>query len=348
MIKSAKINATIRGIAKVVRAAGLVIVAGLGGVILSGVSGDLAAKQSSAASPMSELQAGYNLLSKKRYNDAVRKFTSALESGKLKRNEMAKALYYRGAAYRGARQPARAISDFSSALWLKGALSQTEQKDAENQRTAAYKEAGASNSAPVAVARAGSAPAAAPQPSGPASSAAKPWQTATRSSNASVPAQSTQPTRTTVQPDPVASFFSNLFGGTPTAQQPAKSSPHMTGSVSQVSAWSSATQTTPVTASTSRDRRSKSRTAAAPPKGRYILQVGAARNKAEAAALVRKLSAKHPDILRGRQATVTPEVFGNMGTLYQVRVAPFAKAASAQPFCKGLRASGLDCLIQRR
>jgi cell division protein FtsN len=150
-----------------------------------------------------------------------------------------------------------------------------------------------------------------------------------------------------VQPDPVASFFSNLFGGTPTAQQPAKSSPHMTGSVSQVSAWSSATQTTPVTAATSQDGRGKPRKAAAP-KGRYILQVGAARNKAEAEALVRKLSARHPDILRGRQATVTPEVFGNMGTLYQVRVAPFAKAASAQPFCKGLRASGLDCLIQRR
>ena len=48
---------------------------------------------------------------------------------------MAKALFYRGVAYRQQRKPAQAISDLTSALWLKGGLGGSDRADALQQRT---------------------------------------------------------------------------------------------------------------------------------------------------------------------------------------------------------------------
>ena len=55
---------------------------------------------------------------------------------------MAKALYLRGVAYRQQGKPAQAISDLTSALWLKGGLADSDRADAIKQRTAAYGDAG--------------------------------------------------------------------------------------------------------------------------------------------------------------------------------------------------------------
>ena len=77
------------------------------------------------------------------------------------------------------------------------------------------------------------------------------------------------------------------------------------------------------------------------------MQVAAVRQKAEADAVVRKLEARHRALLAGRNPVIVPKSYGNMGTLYQVRVGPFATTASAQPFCKQMRSSGLDCLVQK-
>ena len=59
---------------------------------------------------------------------------------------MAKALLYRGMAYRQQQKPAQAISDITSALWLKGGLSPTDRTSALQQRAAAYQEAGLTES----------------------------------------------------------------------------------------------------------------------------------------------------------------------------------------------------------
>ena len=75
---------------------------------------------------------------------------------------MAKALFYRGVAYRQQKLPAQAIADLTSALWLKGGLGGNDRADALRQRTSAYQEAGLAESgeplAPAAIPNASRAP----------------------------------------------------------------------------------------------------------------------------------------------------------------------------------------------
>ena len=102
--------------------------------------------------------------------DAVTQLSTALSAGGLPGNQMAKALYYRGAAYRKQGKPAMAISDLTAALWLKGGLNDSDRALAIDARQGAYREAGLGDTAPpvpvqqtAAVAQA--APATAPAPS---------------------------------------------------------------------------------------------------------------------------------------------------------------------------------------
>lgn len=81
--------------------------------------------------------------------DAVEQLSTALTAGGLPSNQMAKALYYRGAAYRKQGKPALAISDLTSALWLKGGLSDADRALATDARQGAYREAGLGDTAPA-------------------------------------------------------------------------------------------------------------------------------------------------------------------------------------------------------
>lgn len=295
---------------------------------------------------MAMLRAGYASLKAQKYDAAIKTFSEALTAGKLKSDETAKALYYRGVAYRKARKPAQAISDFSRALWLKSGLTPTEAKDAEAQRTAAYKEAGASPAVAAASPATSAATSAKPAASSASKAAPTPtgWQTATRSTK-SVGASNGGQAAPAATSNPVTNFFSNLFGGTgqssatatPTSASP---SPPTTGSVPAVSEWSSQTTSQPAGGKPTRHT-------AQAKKGHLTVQVAALRNKSEADALVRKLGTRHAALLRGRDAAVVPKAFGNMGTLYQVRVGPFASASAVRPFCQKMQSEGLDCLVQK-
>src|SRR5215510_4746609 len=105
---------------------------------------------------------------------AVQALSAVLAAGNLPPSVMAKALLLRGTAYRQQKKPAQAISDFTSALWLKGRLSETDRADGLRQRAAAYQEAGLSQSGDI-------APAGVPPRERTASSAA-PWSTGTTTS----------------------------------------------------------------------------------------------------------------------------------------------------------------------
>jgi len=132
--------------------------------------------------------------------DAVSQLSTALTAGGLPSNQMAKALYYRGAAYRKQGKHALAISDLTSALWLKGGLNDTDRAMATDARQAAYRDAGLGDTAPAvpaqqAAAVSPSAPAApamasAPSPAPPAAGASVPWQQATSTGAASTGAAS--------------------------------------------------------------------------------------------------------------------------------------------------------------
>ena len=65
-----------------------------------------------------------------------------MRGGGLGSAEMAKALYVRGMAYKKQSKPGLAISDLTSALWLKNGLGDADQKSAIAERAEAYRLAG--------------------------------------------------------------------------------------------------------------------------------------------------------------------------------------------------------------
>jgi len=152
-----------------------------------------AAKKDPAAAQKA-FEAGAKAFESGKSDAAIASLTAAIASGALQSQQMAKALYLRGVAFRRQGKPAQAISDLTSALWLKGGLNEAERAVAMENRAGAYREAGlveptqvetARNSAlagrPAAVAE--KAPAAAPgrTPAGTASGStvASSWQSST-------------------------------------------------------------------------------------------------------------------------------------------------------------------------
>lgn len=315
---------------------------------------DASAADNGDKSALAQVRAGYTELKKKRYSNAIKEFSAALETGKLNRNEMAKALYYRGVAYRKADQATKAITDFSRALWLKGALSNTEREDAEKQRKAAYAEAGGSRAAPVIDSR--TAGKSTPPKAGwkvttpktkPSQSTAGAWRTSTNPNGTSAP----KPQRQASGSNPVTSFFSNLFGGSSGATSKSNLTPvpppQTTASVPRVSAWSSTTEGPRATSAGFRTQMQGAKPRRAQ-RGAFVIQVAALRSQREADKLVKRLTTRHRVALDGRQPVVERRSVGNMGALYHVELPGFRSRSSAGPVCKTLRADGLDCLVQKR
>jgi hypothetical protein len=86
--------------------------------------------------------AGLKQFANGHYEPAIEQLSAALKSGGLSSTQMAKALYRRGVAYKRQKQPGLAISDLTSALWLKNGLSGDDREAATAERTEAYKMAG--------------------------------------------------------------------------------------------------------------------------------------------------------------------------------------------------------------
>jgi hypothetical protein len=95
-----------------------------------------------AAAAQKELEAGIASLEAGKTDSAVRRFTGVLSGGSLPSGLMAKALYHRGVAFRRLGKPVQAISDLTSALWLKNGLDESDRADALAMRAAAYRDAG--------------------------------------------------------------------------------------------------------------------------------------------------------------------------------------------------------------
>lgn len=107
-----------------------------------------AAAQSQQGAPAAQAEAGkrayeggVKAYSAGRYQNAVDQFNVALGGG-LGTQEMARGLYYRGLAYKRLNQPGLAISDLTSALWLKNGLNDAERQSATAERAEVYKSAG--------------------------------------------------------------------------------------------------------------------------------------------------------------------------------------------------------------
>jgi cell division septation protein DedD len=266
---------------------------------------------------------------------ALQSMTSTLSGGNLPPAIMAKALYVRGMAFRQQRRPAQAISDFNSALWLKGGLGADDRSAAVKERTAAYADAGLGDSGDSDGASTKSA------------SGGGNWLSGIfggGSSGAASAAPPRPPPAPTPPPAPVA------------AAEP----PPAPRASAPLGGWSSTTQAPPsrpaaVAASPPPQARPAPPPRAEPPPasapraapaaarldGQHLVQLAAVRTEAEARALAAK--AKGAAALAGREPAIDRAVLGNMGTFYRVRFGPFASAQEAQAACAKLQ-GGFDCM----
>ncbi len=140
------------------------------------------------------LDAGVAAYEAGKTKQAVRAFDTAIRGSGLDNRQMARALYYRGLAYRKKGKPGLAIPDLTSAIWLKDGLSVPEKQEAIANRAAAYRDAG------VADVPQG------PQPAGIAGTSlgADGWQTAMTGSG-TPPSSPTPPPAPVSSPPPAAS-----------------------------------------------------------------------------------------------------------------------------------------------
>ncbi|MCL4766687.1 MAG: SPOR domain-containing protein [Hyphomicrobiaceae bacterium] len=340
--------------------------------LLAGSAAATAAKSKTGESPAGAaaeaertIDTGVAALEAGKADLAAQELTSAISGGKISQPNLARALYYRGVAYRKQGKPAQAIADFTSALWIKNGLDHQQRSDALLNRAGAYRDAGLTDQAEADEKRV-------------AASAAAPRQGATAPATpaASRPQEAAAPA---ASGGGLGSFFSALFGGSPASQEPVSqgfatsvSAPETSGRPARppppasVSAWS--TQSNPSAAGwadstevSKVDRRQAAATPAttgstgapvtkavarAPARDdRYHIQVAAVRSRQEAQSVAARLKQIGAAGSRERDAAIEETVMGNMGTLYLVRLGPFASTGEMQSVCPRLRDAGLDCLI---
>jgi hypothetical protein len=306
-----------------------------------------AAKTQEPADAQQSIDTALKLLEDGKSQQAEEALTALLKGGKLPPAIMAKALLYRGIAYRQQKKPAQAIADLTAALWVKGGLGEADRKDALRQRTSAYQEAGLSDSGdPIAEAMPGTGRA----PS------ARTASVSGRAEEESPPAPAQQGSGWSL-----ANPFAALFGGgSSSAPRPPPQESGPSGGTASIepsprrpasSAWSSTTQVRAGGGSESNGGSARApaaaETRAAPvrPEGKFRVQVGLARTEAEAQALAAKVMRDHAGVLAAREPEIDQAVVGNMGSFYRVRIGPYASAGEGQAACAKLRRASIDCMV---
>jgi hypothetical protein len=262
--------------------------------------------------------------------EALRAFEAAIRNG-LPSAQMPRALYYRGLAFRKLGKPGFAVSDLTSALWLKGGLSEAERADAIKVRALAYNEAGISDVPPVPQSSYAEAPTL------PGQSTAAPTQTAM--AGAPPPSNApAAPAQTSSSSGGVSGFFSSIFGGGSSSSETPAEAPTTTASIAPAdsSGWSGTTEVAPadaqppqrapeiaspfVTQVAAVDQPKNSANDAPPvarstPSGKYRLQVAAVRTRSEAEALAGLVVGRQAEQLGGRKPEVDETVIGTNGTI---------------------------------
>ena len=316
-------------------------------------------KRQDPAEAQRAIEAAVKLLEAGKAEPAVQALSAVISGGNLPPAIMAKALFYRGVAYRQQKLHTQAIADLTSALWLKGGLGGNDRADALRQRTSAYQEAGLAEGgeavAPAAIPAASRAPTrtasteqgwgSEASPSVPAtpkqSGGWNPFAGWFGGSSSPPPSQSAPPA------SPAAPTTASIDPSS--APSPAESAPRP-----RTSAWSrntevhsSAPAPTPAAGAPPAvgPPVAAAPTPAAKPEGRFRIQVGMVRTQGEAQALADKVRRDYAAALAAREPEVDEAVVGNMGSFYRVRVGPFATHGDGQAACAKLKGSGLDCLV---
>lgn len=286
-----------------------------------------------------------------KYEEAMRAFEAAIRTG-MPSHQMPRVLYYRGLTFRKLGKPGFAVSDLTSALWLKGGLSEAERADAMKNRALAYHESGVSEVPPLPKSAYAEAPAMPGQSNGGAQVAA--------SSQAAAPAA---PSSSSGSGGGIGGFFSNLFGGGSSSES-AEPAPASTASIASTPAsggWGASTEVIPSGAAASagpsvgsafvtqvaavEEPSGASRQSSVGGSGGITLQVASVRSRSEAESLAGLLVGRHGSELGGRKPAIDESVVGSMGTFYRVRLGPFSNSQESGRLCNSLRSDGFDCLV---
>lgn len=307
---------------------------------------DLAAKDPAVA--LSAYTSGVKSYQGAKFEPAVLSLNAAVQNGGLPANLMAKALYYRGAAYQQLGKPGQAISDLTSALWFKSGLDDAERAQATQFRANAYKDAGLSDQ-------------------GQASPGQQTVDASAISTNAGKPAaapglglnaDATSAAEPSAGLGGIGKLFGNLFGGgssTASAAAPspplaaiAAAEPASPSGAPEVLPWakgSSPIETSSTKTAPPASAQSATKAAAKPAKaGTIRIQVAAVKTRDEASSVISKLQSLGGD-LSALPVKVDETKFGAMGTFFRVRLGPFADVAATKTPCDALKAGGLDCLV---
>jgi hypothetical protein len=329
-------------------------------------------------------EAGAKAFEAGKLGEAAQAMSTALAAGGLTSAQMAKALYYRGVAYRKEGKTAQAISDLTAAIWLKNGLSDADRAAAIDSRQGAYREAGlesptepapfdpdktvaATTTKPVAggweTATAGSSESPAPVVSSPAPPivAAAPADSGVPTSLSAMPPDSSPTTSSGASLGGVGSFFNNLFsGGSASSQEPApqpvqpSAVPVTTSSttppaepVEPAADWGVQTQVSP--AKPAKIAANDATAATPPPVAAKPAASGGKYRLQVATARSRDEALRLAQDVKQRLGQAEPEideaVFGNMGTFYRVRLGPYANADVPEQLCTSLKPHGFDCFV---
>jgi cell division septation protein DedD len=227
--------------------------------------------------------------------------------GTLSSDQAARALFYRGLAYRKQGMPGRALSDLTRALQQPDGLSAAERSDAEENRIAASQEAGLPSVESVVVprvARDSVQESVAPLPI----SAPVPVESKLTVTGSVVPLVETQPIGSSWS-DTAQVTMAELPPPTPVATVPVAEAP------------------------------------AGPPKD-FHLQIATVSSRSEAFALSVRLTSQYGSEF-GRRRLVVSEMQGeNQARAYRVRLGPYANAEEPQRVCDSLHAGGYECLVE--
>jgi hypothetical protein len=277
-------------------------------------------KKLSPAEAKATIDAAAKLLAAGKAEPAAAALTSTLVAGSLPPAIMAKALLYRGMAYRQLNKPAQAIADLTSALWLKGGLAETDRAEALKQRGAAYREAGLSDTGAVVAAL----------PNGSGSG----WNLFDSLFGS---APSPPPPPPPAAPQPTVQPAAAPPPAPPPVSAPAEAEPPPPPKAA--SAWSRNTQVH------NRAEAIETGTLRAKPEGRFRIQIGMARTHDQAQEMASKVKSRFADAVGQREPEIDETVVGNMGSFYRVRIGPFASPQEGQAACSKLKGSGFDCLV---
>ena len=269
---------------------------------------------------------------------------------------MAKALLYRGIAYRQQKLPAQAIADLTSALWLKGGLS-----DGRPHRRPAAADVGLSGGRSHRRRRRRCRGCAECQRA-PPRARRRPTRTGARQTTQRRPARELRRPQQSERLEPRQSLCE-------TVRRQLLAAPHRQHRRRTAAGAADDHGIDRETRAPARLRRA-TRAARAPapgpaiprcrPRRRRLPQQRAASASPRAASASRsawcarrarrrrwpaKVQREHAAALAARETEIDQTVVGNMGSFYRVRVGPFATQSDGQAACAKLKGSGLDCLV---